>query len=46
MNSGKDAKGSCCELNVLVVIMPSLAGSVKESQKNDQSFWPVSCIRI
>jgi hypothetical protein len=38
MNSGKDAEGSCCELNVLVVIMPSLAGSVEESQKNDQSF--------
>jgi len=33
MNSGMDAEGSCCELNVLAVIMPSLAGSVEESQK-------------
>jgi len=38
MNSGKDAEGRCCELNVLVVIMTSPAGSVEESLENDQSF--------
>jgi hypothetical protein len=36
MNNGTDAEGSCCDL--IVDIVPSLAGSVEESQENDQSF--------
>jgi len=35
MNNRKYADGSCCDL---IVVVSSLAGSVEESQENDQSF--------